>query len=400
MPVAGHEVPIVAAQPPEMVCGRCGARYRVESLAWRCACGGLLDVAAFPTRMDPSELPSREMTMWRYREVLPISADPEISLGEGMTPLVRSRALPHILLKLDFLMPTLSFKDRGAVVLATLAKRIGVERAMVDSSGNAGTAIAAYFARAGIACTVFVPASTSPGKLAQLRAHGARLELVPGTRADTSAAALEVAGVGGAMYASHIYHPYFFHGVKSYGYELWEQNGLELPDTVVLPVGNGTLVLGCHLAFSELVRAGLAVRVPKIVAVQARACAPLEAAELTGSTEPVEVDPGETIAEGIAIAAPPRGAQILAAIRDSGGTVVSVTDNQIQAARDMLADEGLFVEPTAAACFAATRVAREEGLDAESATWARARPLLSAGVVVVPLCGAGLKSPGGSYRGS
>ena len=187
-------------------------------------------------------------------------------------------------LKLDFLMPTLSFKDRGAVVLATLASALGVRSALTDSSGNAGTAAAAYLARAGIPCRVFVPEATSPAKLAQMRAHGAEITLVAGTRADTAAAAREMASQPGIFYASHVFHPYFLHGVKTYGYEIWEQSGGLLPDTVVVPAGNGTLVLGCHLAFRELVEAGLAVRMPTLVAVQAAACAPVAEAFRSGRT--------------------------------------------------------------------------------------------------------------------
>ena len=379
---------------PDLVCSECAARYPVESLAWRCGCGGMLDVADFADPVDAAALPGRETSLWRYAEALPIAVDPLVSLGEGFSPLVASRALPQVQLKLDFLLPTLSFKDRGAVLLATLAKRLGVESAMVDSSGNAGTAMAAYFGRAGIDCTVYVPESTSPGKLAQMRAHGARVELVPGSRADTSAAALQAAGRPGVLYASHVYHPYFLHGVKSYGYEIWEQRGHTLPETVVVPVGNGTMLLGCYLAFSELVAAGLAERMPRLVAVQASACSPLEQAMAQGRDAPVVVGAGTTIAEGIAIAAPPRGKQILAAVRATGGTIVSVTDRQTAAARQELADEGLFVEPTSAVCVAAVRAAVDETFDAVSPTWAVAASLLTASSVVVPLCGAGLKSPG------
>ena len=171
-----------------------------------------------------------------------------------LRPLVPVPGLPNVRLKLDFLMPTLSFKDRGAVLLATLARRLGVERAVVDSSGNAGTAAAAYLARAGVPCEVFVPEATSPGKLAQMRAHGATVRVVSGTRADTAAAAMSAADTPGTFYASHVYHPYFLHGVKTYAYEIWEQSGRVLPDTVVVPVGNGTLVLGCYLAFRELLQ--------------------------------------------------------------------------------------------------------------------------------------------------
>ncbi|TFD91172.1 threonine synthase [Cryobacterium serini] len=378
---------------PDLVCSECAAIYPVESLTWKCSCGGILDVVNFALTMDAAALPGRAASLWRYTEALPIAVDPTVTLGEGFSPLVPSRALPHVQLKLDFLLPTLSFKDRGAVVLATLAKRLGVTRAMVDSSGNAGTAMAAYFGRAGISCTVYVPESTSLGKLAQMRAHGATVELVPGSRADTSAAALQAAGQDGVMYASHVYHPYFLHGVKTYGYEIWEQRGRSLPETVVVPVGNGTMLLGCYLAFSELVAAGLAERMPRLCAVQASACSPLEQAMAQGLDAPVAAQNGDTIAEGIAIAAPPRGKQILAAVRATGGTIVSVTDQQTAAARQELADEGLFVEPTSAVSYAAVRAAVDQTFDAASPTWAVAASLLTAGSVVVPLCGAGLKSP-------
>lgn len=378
---------------PDLVCSECQTRYSVQSLAWQCTCGAVLDVAQFAGSLDTAALNARPSSLWRYAEVLPLAVDPTLTLGEGFTPLVPCRAFAHVQLKLDFLLPTLSFKDRGAVVLATLAKRLGIRSAMVDSSGNAGTAMAAYFGRAGIGCTVFVPESTSPGKLAQMRAHGATVELVPGTRGDTSAVAVQAAGRDGVLYASHIHHPYFLHGVKTYGYEIWEQRGRSLPETVVIPVGNGTMVLGCYLAFCELVAAGLAERMPRIVAVQASACSPLEQAMAQGLEVPRAVDSTATVAEGIAIAAPPRGQQILRAVRATGGTIVSVTDQQTSAARQELADEGLFVEPTSAVCFAAVRAAVDQRFDAASPTWAMAASLLTAESVVVPLCGAGLKSP-------
>ncbi len=331
--------------------------------------------------------------MWRYESVLPVPFDADISLGEGGSPIVASRALPHVRLKLDFLMPTLSFKDRGAVVLATLAKRLGVRSALVDSSGNAGTAAAAYFARAGIDVQVFVPASTSPGKLAQMRAHGAGLTLVPGTRADTAAAALAAADRPGVFYASHVFHPYFLHGVKTYGYEIWAQNGYSLPSTVVVPVGNGTLLLGCYLAFRELVDAGLAARMPALVAVQAEGCSPVAAAFAAHLDTVAPVAAQATVAEGIAIAAPPRGAQILAAVRETGGTIVSVSDQQVLAGRTELAAEGLYVEPTSAVCWAAARAAAGPAADLPW-NWALAVELFRVDNVTLPLCGAGLKAPG------
>jgi threonine synthase len=360
-----------------LTCVDCTRTYPVESLAWRCGCGGLLDVADFSPVLDPARLAglSTAASLWRYEDVLPLPVDPSVSMGEGLSPLVPAARWPGVRLKLDFLMPTLSFKDRGAAVLATLARRLGVERAVVDSSGNAGTAAAAYMARAGVACEVFVPEATSAAKLAQMRAHGATVRLVPGSRAATAEAVRAAADTPGTFYASHVYHPYFVHGVKTYAYEIWEQSGRRLPDTVVVPVGNGTMVLGCYLAFQELLAAGLVDSMPAIVAVQAAACAPLAAAFATGRDAPVPTSPAPTIAEGIAITAPPRGRQILQAVRATGGSIVSVTDDQTAAARNDLAAAGLFVEPTSAVCWAAVGLLRGDD-------------------VVVPLCGAGLKSPG------
>jgi threonine synthase len=384
------------AQLPPLRCSQCAKDYEVESLAWRCACGGLLDVAPFTDGFDPRTLPGAgadawgSASLWRYGSVLPVPMDPAVSLGEGLTPLVSAPGRPGARLKLDFLMPTLSFKDRGAVVLATLARRLGVERCIVDSSGNAGTSAAAYMARAGVPCEVFVPASTSPGKLAQMRAHGATVRLVPGSRADTADAALAEADAPGVFYASHVYHPYFLHGVKTYAYELWEQYGGRLPETVVVPVGNGTLVLGCCLAFEELRAAGLIDAPPAVVAVQSDACAPLAAAMEAGQDAPAPIVPEPTCAEGIAISAPPRGAQILRAIRATGGGVVRVSDAQTEAARAELAGAGLFVEPTSAVCWAAVRAADTDAAAAQGP----AGELLRARELVLPLCGAGLKSPG------
>jgi len=374
---------------PPLVCGSCSHEYDVRELVWRCPCGGVLDVARWWRPHPPMGPAAPAGTLWQFRSALPVDFDPAITLGEGGTPIVASRTLPAVRLKLEFLSPTLSFKDRGAVVLAALAARVGVRSAVVDSSGNAGTAVAAYFARAGIPCEVLIPASTSRAKLAQIRAHGATVTLVAGSRADTAAAAMVKADAPEVFYASHVYHPYFLHGVKTYGYEIWEQNGRTLPSAVMVPVGNGTLLLGCYLAFSELVAAGHAARLPALLAVQATNCAPLEQAFRRGADDAGPVAAGPTVAEGIAITTPPRARQILAAVRATGGTFVAVDEHAIVEARAALAGEGLFVESTAAVCFAAAATAPQR----PGAHWQRVRELLGRGDVVLPLCGAGLKHP-------
>jgi threonine synthase len=365
-------------------CAACGHDHALAELAWRCAaCGGVLDLAGFtPVIPALSALAGAPSTLWRYAAALPVAEPADLSLGEGMTPLVAAPGRPDVLLKIDYLMPTGSFKDRGAVVLIALARKLDVPRMIADSSGNAGTAVAAYAARAGIPCEVYVPATTSAGKVAQLRAYGAAVRQVAGSREDTAAAAMEAAERPGTFYASHVYHPFFLHGTKTYVLELWEQLGGRLPGILVLPVGNGTLVLGAYLACRELLGQGLIAAIPPIVAVQAADCAPLASAISRGLAAPDEIDAKETIAEGIAIARPARGKQILAAVRDTGGTIITVTDDQVRAAHAALARSGLYVEPTAAACWAAIQAGH---IDSRQVPGDRPR-------AVAPLCGSGLKS--------
>ncbi|MGH9187378.1 MAG: pyridoxal-phosphate dependent enzyme [Acidimicrobiales bacterium] len=340
--------------------------------------------ASFPLDL----IRSRPHTMWRYAEALPFALDaqapPRLTMGEGGTPLVPVvLAGRTVLAKLEFVSPTLSFKDRGAVVVVARALEEGARRLVADSSGNAGMAIAAYAARAGLACTVFVPAATSAPKLAAIRAHGAEVRSVPGTREDVAAAAAEEVEATGARYASHVYDPAFVQGTKTFAFELWEQLGAapgSAPGTLVLPVGNGTLVLGALLGFAELRAAGVLERQPRVVAVQAAACAPLAQAFEQGSLEPAPVIPARTVAEGVAVAAPARGTEILAAVRSEGGTIVAVDDAVVEEAARLLARQGLYVEPTAALPAAAVL----DGLVFDDAT----------GPIVVPLAGAGLKSAG------
>ncbi|WP_240108187.1 pyridoxal-phosphate dependent enzyme [Streptomyces sp. MUM 203J] len=354
------------------LCPTCGARSSSSELTWRCPkCGGPWDLEFTAGAVDRAALPGRVNSLWRYAEALPL-ADPYASLGEGRTPLVR--LTDTVSAKLDFLMPTLSFKDRGAVLLAELARRLQPRRVVADSSGNAGTAVAAYCARAGLSCTVYVPEATSPKKLEQIGAHGARVEVVAGDREATADAARAAADEPGTFYASHVYNPYFLHGTKTYVYELWEDLGGRLPDALAVPVGNGTLLLGAALATAELHAHGLIARRPRLIAVQAAAVAPLAEAHRAGAEDIIPALPVPTPAEGIAIPAPPRARQILRAVRASGGEFRTVTDDQIRTAQRDLAARGLYVEPTGCACWAAVS----------------ADP--PAGEVVVPLCGAGAKT--------
>jgi len=378
------------------ICGRPAAPSQ-----WRCDCGGPLDLPDIPAvalrDLPPATIGDRGL--WRYGSCIPVSGPSaaSLSLGEGMTPLIDAGAqLPGLSIKLDYLFPTLSFKDRGAVVLVASAVQRGATALVADSSGNAGSAIAAYAARAGLCCTVFVPERTSPGKQRQIRAYGAAVQLVPGDRTATTEAAIDAVANTGAMYASHIYNPYFLQGTKTYAFELWEQLGTA-PEALILPVGNGTLLLGAARGFRELHAAGLIERQPALIAVQSERCPPLARAWAADSSEPALIEASPTVAEGIAIPRPPRGAQILAAVRASGGCIVEVSEEAVAPAQTEIAGRGLFVEPTAALTWAAALLAREHpalaALNATGDGWDRAREL-SAHIVVVPLCGSGLKSAG------
>src|SRR5450759_5145345 len=242
-----------------LCCVRCGRDYDDDGRRLRCECGGMLDLRFEPS-FRPEMTAGRPYDQWRYREALPVGDD-VVTMGEGWTPLLPvafdGRAL---LIKQEQLFPTGSFKDRGAAVLMTRLRELGVKRVVEDSSGNAGCAVAAYAAHAGIACDIYVPMDTSPAKTAQIEAYGATLHRVPGTREDTARAALEAAVT--CVYASHVYSPWFLHGTKTFAYEVAERLGWPVPDTLVLPAGTGHLLLGAYLGFTELARAGIVSHVP------------------------------------------------------------------------------------------------------------------------------------------
>lgn len=307
-----------------MSCRLCGTAVEPSATVWRCACGGPLSFIA--------------------RQVDPPAAFARVTMGEGTTSLEEVRVGARVVrAKLEFESPTGSFKDRGAAVLIAAALDLGATSVVADSSGNAGVAIAAYASRAELPCEVFVSAGLASSKVARINAE---VIAVKGTREDVAAAAATRVEETGAFYASHVWNPWFYEGTKHYVHEIVAQLG-RLPSALVLPVGNGTLVLGAQRAFAE---SGASTA---IVGVQARACAPVAEAFLAhrDHVDPV-IDSG-TVAAGIAIGAPVRGDEILAAVRASGGDFVTVTDDEILVAASELAGQGFLVEPTAAAPAAA-----------------------------------------------
>ena len=312
-----------------LVCLDCRREYSCGEIIWKCTCGGLLNIEFQPS-FPIDKIRSRKPTLWRYREAIPLAEDCNIvSFDEGFTPLLRVEVAGRpVWLKQDHLFPTGSYKDRGASVLISKAKELGVKTVVEDSSGNAGCAIAAYCAKAEISCEIFVPADTSPGKLAQIQMYGASLNKVPGSREDTARAVLYAAETN--YYASHSWNPFFFHGTKTFAFEICEQLGWKAPDTVIVPVGNGTLLLGAFIGFRELLQAGITGHIPKIIGVQSVHCAPLSQAFRQGMKTVPPILKQDTLAEGIAIAEPIRGPQILKAVENSGGAFLEVEEEEIK----------------------------------------------------------------------
>ena len=332
----------------QLSCTACRRTFAPDEPRWKCDCGGLLDLL-FEPAFRPGMVRGRKPTMWRYREAIPIARDADVvTFDEGFTPLVEvDFSGRSVLIKQDQLFPTGSYKDRGASVLISQARACGVDAVVEDSSGNAGCAVAAYSARAEIACSIYVPADTAAAKLAQIRHYGGRLHRIPGSREDTARAVLKAAKK--TYYASHSWNPFFFHGTKTFAYEICEQLGWKAPDAVVLPVGNGTLLLGAAIGFEELLQARIIRRRPRLIAVQAKNCAPLFRAFM--GTVPLSgtVPMRKTIAEGIAIAQPVRARQILDAVRRSGGEFIAVTEGEIRQSLREMCRRGFYIEPTSAA---------------------------------------------------
>jgi threonine synthase len=356
---------------------RSGQRYDLDQLRWRGEDGSPLMISPLPG-ITPGEIDTSERSLWRYRAAFPIDMAP-VSLGEGCTPMLPRRWNDHeVLFKLEWFNPSGSFKDRGVSVMVSSLARLGVEALLEDSSGNGGSSVSAYCAAAGMRAKILAPASTSQAKILQSRAYGAEVELVPGTRQATSDEAEHQSEH--LFYASHNWHPFFLQGVKTVAYEMWEDLGFRAPDNVVLVAGAGSQVLGCDLAFSELLQSGQIERRPKLLVAQPENCAPIHQAFHAGNEELGDAEWSPTIAEGTAIASPVRLPEVLRAIRRSEGDVVAIPEGEIYAATRKLAAMGLYAEPTSASAAAAIERFAAKGLISPGQT------------TVVVLTGSGLKS--------
>lgn len=369
--------------PGHFHCTCCNANHGTRITFHRCpACQGVLSFsperpAAFPLE----QIRTRPPNMWRYTEALP-TFENCVSLGEPLTPLIPFQMGDFTpLAKCDYILPSGSYKDRGAALLMSYLKSIGVREAVEDSSGNAGAALAAYAIRAGIRLKVFCPTSASAGKLAQIRLSGAELVRVEGPRPRATEALLEYVEKSGALYASHLWHPLFVEGVKTMAFEIVEQRNWTVPDAVLCPVGAGSILLGLYRGFKEMLEAGVIPRLPRLIAVQASNVSPIYRAFKEGANRIAPAtDPQPTLAEGIALPGPVRDREILQALRESSGSVVTVSEQEIKEGLINFGRSGFCVEPTSAVVWKGLqRLQEEETLDSSTS-------------VVLILSGHGLKA--------
>lgn len=328
------------------VCDKCGKKHQEHEVDWCCSCGGHLS-CDYEVKFSRNDIKTDRFNMWRYDAAYPIKYEElKVSYQEGLTPLVKvSTDRCNLRLKMDNLMPTGSFKDRGIVMVINYLLKNGVKKITEDSSGNAGASVAGYCALGNIPCDIFVPSGNSVGKLIQIQAYGATIHEVTGSRESVAAAAQKHP----ESYAGHNWHPMFLEGTKSIAYELWEQNGFKAPENIISSAGNGSTILGIYYGFKDLLKNGQIEKMPRLFPVQAENCNPIYREFVhSNSDKPFE----HTIAEGISLAKPNKGKKVVNAAKDTGGAVLSMSEESIVNATKELAGKGFYVEPTSAVAYA------------------------------------------------
>jgi threonine synthase len=353
-----------------LVCSACGTEHdagRLQNLCAKCQKPLLAkyDLKAISRKLTRQKLRARaDRSLWRFRELLPLPQNVEpISLGEGGTPLLRADrfgaqlGLSDLWIKDESVNPTQSFKARGMSVAISMAKHHGATKLAVPSAGNAGGALAAYAARAGLEAHVFMPCDTPRANVIECRQLGAHVTLINGLITDCGA---EIAGRKTQedwFEMSTLKEPYRLEGKKTLGYELAEQLSWCLPDVVLYPTGGGTGLIGMWKAFEEMEAIGwIDAKRPRMYSVQASGCAPIVRAFEIGADHAVEFPDAQTRASGLRVPKAIGDFLMLRILRESGGGAIAIDDDEmIRITREVGGAEGLFVAPEGAACFAALR---------------------------------------------
>lgn len=348
-----------------LTCTLCGETYPDDRLQTVCPDDGRplrLDLELTPDTMRKEWLRDREPTMWRYREVLP--PFPEVTLGEGFTPLHHAPRLgARWYVKDEGLNPTASFKARGMSAAVTAAKHFGATKLAVPTAGNAGGALAAYAAKAGLEAHVFMPKDTPRACIIEAQTHGADVRLIDGLINDCAAEIAKVKDAEGWFDMSILKEPYRAEGKKTMGYELAEQHEWRLPDVIVYPTGGGTGLVGMAKAFDEMERMGwIGPERPRFVAVQAVGCAPIVTAFERGERFAELFPNAHTSASGLRVPKAVGDFIMLDLLRAPGGIAITVTDEEmIASARQIARTTGVFAAPEGGATLAAARKLRDQG---------------------------------------
>jgi len=351
-------------------CSKCGEKYSHEKLQNLCKCGGPLlaryDLKKAAQTLTREALRSRPANMWRYAEVLP-ARDP-VSLGEGMTPVIHARrlgarlGLDSLHIKDEGLNPTGSFKARGLSAAVTRAKELGAKILAIPTAGNAGGALAAYAAAAGIPSVIVMPADTPSANAMECEAFGADVRKLDGLISDCGRYVAEHKEKEGWFEVSTLKEPYRIEGKKTMAYELWEQFDGKLPDVIIYPTGGGVGLIGMCKAFEEMETMGwIRSKRPRMVVVQASGCAPIVDAYEKGETSAPPWQNAATIASGLRVPKALGDFIVLAGVRSTSGTAVKATDEEMLAtARELASTEGIFAAPEGAATVVAARKLAKE----------------------------------------
>jgi threonine synthase len=355
-------------------CTACGLRHDWKNLQNLCtACGkplfAVYDLAALKKldRLKRSSLGEREKSLWRFRELLPLPDDVDpISLGEGGTPLLRAKTFSSVVdlwIKDESLNPTQSFKARGMSVAVSMAKYLGAKKLAAPSAGNAGGALAAYAARAGLEAHIFMPRDTPRANIIECRELGAHVTLIDGLITDCGAEIARRKDKEGWFDISTLKEPYRVEGKKTLGYEIAEQLDWKLPDVILYPTGGGTGLIGMWKAFDEMEALGwIDNKRPRMFSVQATGCAPIVRAFEAGEKFASEFENAHTVASGLRVPKAIGDFIMLKILRDSNGGAIAIDDEEmIRTVREVGQAEGLFVAPESAACFAAFKKLRAAG---------------------------------------
>jgi threonine synthase len=352
--------------PAHLACSRCDATFAIRELMNLCPNDGAPLLVLYDITPAPSlraEIRGRQATMWRYRELLPIDDEGDIvTLGEGVTPLLASRTMENVWIKDESKNPTRSFKSRGMAAAVTMAKHLGARSLAAPTAGNAGAALSAYGARAGLPVFVAMPRDTPQSIIDECRGYGAQVELVAGVITDAGKRVAQYIATEGGFDLSTLKEPYRVEGKKIMGYELLEDLG-RLPDVILYPTGGGTGLIGMWKAFDEMQRLGwIGAERPRMFSVQSSGCAPIVRAFAEGLETAPEWESPQTEAWGLRVPRAIGDRLMLRALRDSGGGAIAVDEAKIEgAASELRTTEGIDAGPEAGAALLALRELRAAG---------------------------------------